>query len=86
MNMNVCLMTLKKLRHRCKSYKKIITALTLDAEMAKHDYDVVINNKDELEKYFDDLKTKNEALRLELEEKNKALENCLNENVTLKSP
>ena len=44
----------EKLRHRCKEYKKIITALTLDAEKAKHDYDVVIDNKDELEKCFDD--------------------------------
>ena len=30
------------------------------------------------------MKSKNEALRLELEEKTKALENCLNENTALK--
>ena len=76
----------EKLRHICKDYKKIITALTLDVEKAKYDYDVVIDNKNELEKCFDDLKTENETLRLEMEEKSKALENCLNENVTLKSP
>ena len=47
----------EKLRHRCKNYKKIITALTLDVEKAKHDYDVVIDNKNELEKCFDNLKS-----------------------------
>ena len=46
----------EKLRHRCKDYKKIITTLTLDVEKAKHDYDVVIDNKNELEKCFDNLK------------------------------
>ena len=39
----------KKLRHRCKDYKKIITILTLDIEKAKHEYDVVVDNKNELE-------------------------------------
>ena len=73
----------EKLRPRCKDYKKIITTLTLDVENAKHDYDVVIDNKNELEKFFDNLKSENETLRLELEEKNKALENCLNENDAL---
>ena len=61
----------EKLRHRCKDYKKIITTITLDVEKAKHDYDVVINNKNELKKYFDNLKPKIEAHRLELEEKEK---------------
>ena len=70
----------EKLRHRCKDYKKIITTLAFDVENAKHDYDVVIDNKNELEKCFDDLRIENEALRLELKEKNRALENCLNEN------
>ena len=65
----------EKLRHRCKDYKKIITTLTLDVENSKHDYDVVIDNKNELEKCFDNLKSENEALRLELKEKCKALEN-----------
>ena len=48
----------EKLRHRCKDYKKIITTLTLDIEKTKHDYDVVIDNKNELEKCFDNLKMK----------------------------
>ena len=74
----------KKLRHRCKDYKKIITTLTLDVENAKHEYDVVIDRKNELEKYLDVMKSKNKALKLELEEKCKTLDNCLNENVALK--
>ena len=74
----------EKLRHRCKDYKKIITTLTLDVENAKHEYDVVVDSKNELEKCFDDLKSENEALRLELEEKCKALNESLNENATLK--
>ena len=52
----------EKLKHRCKDYKKIITTLTLDVENAKHEYDVVIDNKNELEKYLDVLKSKNEVL------------------------
>ena len=74
----------EKFRHRCKDYKKIIATLTLDVENAKHDYDVVIDSKNELETCFTDLKSENEALRLELEEKHKALEKNLNENATLK--
>ena len=59
----------EKLRHKCKDYKKIITTLTLDLKKSKHEYDVVIDNKNELEKCFDDMKFENEAFRLELEEK-----------------
>ena len=39
----------KKRRHRCKDFKKIIATLTLDLENVKHDYDVVIENKNELQ-------------------------------------
>ena len=53
-------------------------------ENAKHEYDVVIDSKNELEKYLDAMKSKNEAPKLELEEKCKALDICLNENATLK--
>ena len=74
----------KKLRHRCKDYKKMITTLTFDVENTKHEYDVVIDSKNEFEKYLDVMKFENEALKLELEEKCKALDNCLNENATLK--
>ena len=56
----------EKLRHICKNYKKIITTLTLDMENAKLEYDVIINNKNELKKYLDVMKSKNEALKLEL--------------------
>ena len=57
----------EKLKHRCKDYKKIIATLTFDLENAKHEYDVVIDNKNKLEKSFDDLKFENKVLRLELE-------------------
>ena len=63
----------EKLRHRCKDYKKVIATLTLHVENAKHDYNVVVNSKNEFEKCFVNLKSENEALRLELEEKHKAL-------------
>ena len=74
----------EKLRHRCKDQKKIIATLTLNVENAKHDYDVVIDSKNELEKCFANLKYENEALRLELDEKHKVLEKNLNENAALK--
>ena len=74
----------EKLRHRCKDYKKIIATLTLDVENAKHDYDAVIDSKNELEKCFAMLKSENEVLKLEIEEKHKALEKNSNENAALK--
>ena len=37
----------EKLRHRCRDYKKIITTLTLKVENAKHEYNVVVDNKNE---------------------------------------
>ena len=67
-----------------QDYKKIITTLTLDVENAKHEYNVVVDNKNELEKCLDEMKSENEALRLELEEKCKKLNECLNENAALK--
>ena len=75
---------LEKLRHGCKDYKKIIATLTLDVENAKHDYDVVVDSKNELEKCFTNVKSENKALRLELDKKHKALEKNLDENVALK--
>ena len=47
----------EKLRHRCKDYRKIITTLTLDVKNVKLEYDVVIDNKNELEKYLDVMKS-----------------------------
>ena len=73
----------EKLRHRCKDYKKIIITLTFNVENVKQ-YDVVIDSKNELEKYLDAMKSENETLKLELEEKCKALDICLNENAALK--
>ena len=55
-------------------------------ENAKHEYDVVIDSKNELENYLNAMKSENGALKLELEEKYKALDICLNENATLKGP
>ena len=74
----------EKLKHKCKDYRKIITTLTLDVENTKREYDVVIDNKNELEKYLDVMKSENEVLKLELEEKCKELDNRLNENAILK--
>ena len=48
--MNVLFNDFEKLRHRCKDYKKIIATLTFDVENAKHEYHLVIENKNELEK------------------------------------
>ena len=48
MSMNACL---------------IIATLTLDVENAKHDCDVVIDSKNELEKCFAKLKSENEVLK-----------------------
>ena len=54
-----CLFTdFEKLRHRCKDFKKIIVTLTLDIENAKHDYEVAIKNRNELQKGFDNAKSK----------------------------
>ena len=52
----------EKVRHKCKTYKKIITILTLDIEKTKLEYDVVMDNKNELEKCLDNLKSENKAL------------------------
>ena len=52
-------------------------------ENTKHEYDVVIDSKNELKKYLDVMKFENENLKLELEEKCKALNSCLNENTAI---
>ena len=84
MSKNVCLMIFEKLRHRCKDFKKVITSLTLDLENTKNEYEIVIENRNDLQKVYDNTKSEIEALRLELESKNKALLDCMNENVALK--
>ena len=83
--MNVYSKILKNLGIDARITKKIITTLTIDVENAKHEYDVVVDSKNELEKCFDDLKSENETLRLELENKCKPLDESLNENVALKT-
>ena len=47
----------EKLRHRCKDYKKIFATLTLDVKNTKHDYNVVVDSKNEFEKCFVNLKS-----------------------------
>ena len=74
----------EKLKHKCKDFKKIITSLTLDLENVKNEYEIVIENRDNLQKIHDIAKSKIEALRLELKSKDKALLDCMNENAALK--
>ena len=74
----------KKLRYRCKDFKKIITSLTLNLENAKNKYEIVIENVDNFQKIQDIAKSEIEALKLELESKDKALLDCMNEKVASK--
>ena len=67
-----------------KRLQERFNTLTLHVENAKHEYDAVVDNRNELEKCFNDLKSENEAFRLEIEEKCKALKESLNENAILK--
>ena len=48
-----------KLRHRCKDFKKIIATLTLDLKNAKHKCEVADDNKNELQKGYDNAKSEN---------------------------
>ena len=52
--------------------------------MPNIEYDVVVDSKNELGKCFDNLKSKNKALTLELENKCEVLDESLNENTALK--
>ena len=74
----------KKLRHRCKDFKKIIATLTLALKNVKHEYEVALESRNELQKGYDIAKFENEALILELESKDKVLSECMNENASLK--
>ena len=84
MNINVCLMISKNLGICVKILRKSLLHFTLDHENAKHDYEVAIENRNELQKRFDTAKSENEAITLELEIRDKALSECMNENATLK--
>ena len=66
--------------HTCTKYRKTITSLNLELENAKKDYEVVIESKNKLQIDLDIEKYVNEVLKLELENKNRALKECMNEN------
>ena len=70
--------------HKCTNYRKIISALTLELENTKHDYDEVSEKNIEYQSELNDARTEIETLKLELENKEKALNKCMNENATLK--
>ena len=64
--------------------KKTITSLNLELDNAKNEYEIVICNRNDLENANKNARSKIEALRLELENKDKALLVYVNENSTLK--
>ena len=68
----------------CKELKKTITSLNLELDVAKNEYEIVIRNKNDLEDAYKNAKFEIEALRLELENKDKALLVSMNENSALK--
>ena len=67
-----------------KELKKTITSLNLELDNAKNKYEIVIGNRNDLEDAYKNAKSKIEALRLELENKDKALLVSMNENYVLK--
>ena len=71
---------------KCKDFKKTITSLTLELDGAKNEYEIVIENRKNLEEAYKNVKSEIEALRLELENKDKAWLVCVNENFALKMP
>ena len=74
----------EKLMSECKILKKTITSLTIDLDNAKNEYEIVISNRNDLEDAYNNSKTEIEALRLELENKDKTLLISINENLALK--
>ena len=74
----------EKLLHKCTKYRKTIFALTHDLEKAKHVYDEVSKNNIECQSELNNARTEIETLKLELENKDKALNECMNENIALK--
>ena len=69
---------------KCKILKKTITSLTIDFDNTKNEYEIVIDNRNDLEDAYTNAKTKIKALRLELENKDKTLLVSMNENSVLK--
>ena len=78
------LVDFEKLLHKCTKYRKIIDKLTLDLENTKNDCSEVSDLNLEYKSELNDDRTKIKSLRLELENKDKALNKCINENDTLK--
>ena len=74
----------EKMLHNCTNYRKIISALTLELENTKHDYDEVSEKNIEYQSELNDARTEIETLKLELENKDKTLNECMNENIALK--
>ena len=69
---------------KCKDLKKTITSLNIDLVNSKNEYEIVIGNRNDLEDAYKNAKFEVEALRLELENKDKALLVSMNENSALK--
>ena len=69
---------------KCKDLKKTITSLNIDLVNAKNEYEMVIGNMNNLEDAYNNAKTEIEALKLELENKDKTLLVSMNENSVLK--
>ena len=69
---------------KCKDLKKTITSLNIYLVNAKNKYEIVIGNRNDLEDAYKNAKSEIEALRLELENKDKALVVSINENSALK--
>ena len=78
------LVDFEKLLHKCTKYRKIIDKLTLDLEKTKNDCNEVSYLNLEYKSELNIARTEIETLRLELENKDKALNECMNENATLK--
>ena len=74
----------EKLMSKCKELKKTITSLTIKLDNAKNEYEIVIGNRNDLEDAYKNAKFEVEGLRLELENKDKALLVSMNENSALK--
>ena len=81
---DVLFIDFEKLISKCKILKKTITTLTIDLNNAKNEFKIVIGNRNDLEYAYNNAKSEIEALRLELENKDKAFLVSMNENSGLK--
>ena len=74
----------EKLMSKFKDFKKTITSLNIDLDNAKNKYEIVIDNRNDLEDAYNNAKSKIKGIRLELENKDKILLISMNENFALK--